>query len=350
MRVFLGTKPIAGVLWEYRQGLQRLGVDVKVVFDYKHRFGYLYDEIIYEYSTPKTHLERLKRFTVRILKTPRYMIDFDVFHFLYGNSLMPLKMDVKILRLMGKKVVMNFLGSDIRCSTPVLEGTEDQSKCDYCKYPCDISRKKNRVKYWAKNADAIISGVDNSQLLDYYSIPYHILPLPCDIEYWKPFDSTFYKKNEDEVLIVHAPSNMQVKGTPIITESIQKLSEKYNINFQLLHNMQNTEVREWLNVADIVVDQFGCGWHGKLAVESMALAKPTLCYINEGYKKKFPQFKDMPIINITPKNLYTRLESLIIDQHLREKIGKEGRLYVEKIHDGRIVCSDLLEIYQQTMN
>lgn len=348
MRIFLGPAPIAGVLWNYRMGLRRLGVDASVIIGFEHRFGYSYDEIISISGSSHRRFDYLKSLPAHAIKLPRFLRDFDIFHF-FSRSLMPRGLDVPFLKLAKKKIVMSFMGSDIRCSIPVLEGIEDRGKCNYCKLPCRISRKKKKVNFWARNADAIMSGVDNSQLLDYYSIPYFVITLPCDIEYWRPFDSTFYRKKEDEILIIHAPSNMRRKGTPIIIDSIRKLKKKYNVSFKLLYNIPNSTVREWLNIADIVVDQFGCGWYGKFSVESMALAKPTLCYINEDYKKKFPQFKDMPIINVTPKNLYTRLESLITDQHLREKIGKEGRLYAEKTHDSRIVCSNLLEIYQKIM-
>ncbi len=343
MKVFLGITNAAGVLTEYRKGLRRMGVDARVIVNRPQRFGYFHDEVI------RTHENSIFRRFQGFNHLIRFIRDFDVFHFFSGASIIPLYIDVPFLKMTNKKILMSFMGSDIRCSIPVLEEIDDRSKCNYCKSPCNIYKKKKRVKFWADNANAIMSGVDNSQLLDYYSIPYLVMTLPCDLEYWKPFDSTFYRKEEDEVVIVHAPSNMRRKGTPIVIDSIKKLKKKYNVNFKLLYNMPNSTVREWLNIADIVVDQFGCGWHGKFSVESMALAKPTLCYINEDYKKKFPQFNDMPIINVTPKNLYTRLESLITDQHLREKIGKEGRLYAEKTHDSRIVCSNLLEIYQKIM-
>jgi len=338
VKVFLGPYHVAGVLWEYKKGLSKLGIDARVVIHRTHRFGYPFDYAFLG-RNPYCNFSQIGNIA-------SFIVNCDVFHFVFGRSLVPFHIDVPLIKFAEKKIVMNFLGSDIRCSTLVLEGIKDRADCDYCKYPCRLSTKKRRVKFWARNADAIISGVDNSQLLDFYSIPYHVIPLPCDIEYWKPFESTFYKKKKDEVLIVHAPSNWRVKGTPIIVKTIQKLKRKYKINFKLLHNMPNPIVREWLNSADIVVDQFSCGWYGNLSVESMALAKPTLCSINNEYKRRYPQFSDLPIVNITPNNLYEVLESLVCDSSLREQIGRNSRKYVEKVHDSRIICKNLLEIYR----
>lgn len=341
MRVFLGITNNAGVLTEYRKGLRRLGVDARVIVNRPHRYGYFHDEVIRTHENPL--FRRFQGFNHMI----RFIRDFDIFHFFSGASIIPLHIDVPFLKMANKKILMSFMGSDIRCSIPVLEGIEDRGKCNYCKLPCRISRKKKKVNFWARNADAIMSGVDNSQLLDYYSIPYFVITLPCDIEYWRPFDSTFYRKKEDEILIVHAPSNMRRKGTSSIIDSIKKLKNKHKVSFKLLYNLPNSVVREWLNVADIVIDQFGVGWHGVLAVESMALSKPTLCGINNEYKQRYPQFSDIPIQTITPSNLYSVLEYLVIDQSLRENIGRKSRKYVEKNHDSKIVCKNLLDIYNK---
>ena len=136
------------------------------------------------------------------------------------------------------------------------------------------------------------------------------------------------------------------KGTPIIMDAVNKLKKVYPVKIKLLTGVPNSVVREWLNAADIIIDQISVGWHGKLAVESMALAKPTLCYINEEHKEKHPQFKELPIVNITPNNLYDQLELLINDENLRKKIGEKSRNYAEKVHDSRIVCKHLLKIYE----
>jgi len=340
MRIFLGPYNIGG-LYEYKKGLDRLGAEANVILYKKAQHNKPSDMVL-----PINEKNLLLRPFWEFNYLPSFIRDFDIFHFFFGRSLITFHLDVPFLKLAGKKIVMSFLGSDIRCSTPVLEGIRDRRDCNYCKYPCNLSRKKKRVKYWACNADAIIAGVDNPQLLDYYLIPYHVIPLPCDIEYWKPFKSTFYTKEKDEVLIVHAPSNMRAKGTPIIAEVIQKLKIKYKINFKVLYNIPNSVVREWLNVADIVIDQFGTGWHGTLSLESMALGKPTLCYINEEYKRRYPQYSKLPIVNIIPTNIYKVLESLTNDAPLRKRIGVASRKYVEKVHDSRIVCKNLLNIYK----
>jgi len=342
MRVFLGPSSIAGVDWGYRNGLRKLGVDADVVLRVIHPFGYPYDRVLSKGGFASNY----RGVVASVINLPSFLCRYDVFHFSFGRSILPFKIDVPLLKKMNKGIVMSFLGSDIRCSKKVLEGLIDPKNCDRCKGSCRIEEKRKRVKFWERNAGAIFSGVEMSDLLDFYNIPYHSLVVPIDLDYWKPFKSEpEYKKNDNEILIVHSPSNPLKKGTPIIMETINRLKKKYPIKIKLLTGVSNDVVREWVNIADIVVDQISVGWHGKLAVESMALSKPTLCYINEGFKEKFPQFKDLPIVNITQSNLYNQLENLIIDEELRLELGIKSRKYVESIHDSKIVCQNLLKIY-----
>lgn len=342
MKVLLGTVPIAGVLWRYRTGLRKLGIDAKVVLYRGHRFGYPFDYAFFGGDPSRNFLQ--------IGELARFMVSFDIIHFFFSSSLMPFHLDVPFLKLAGKKTVMTFLGSDIRCSTEVLKGNISREDCDYCRYPCRLSNKLKKVKFWGRNADVIFAHPTYSQILDFYSIPYQTSTLPCDTEYWKPFESDFYIKKKSEILIVHAPSNPFYKGTRFLLSAIKKLkSEEYNIKLKILQNVPNTIVREWLNVADIVVDQFGLGWHGMLSIESMALAKPTICFIRDEYRRRIKHGKELPLVSATPSTLYEILVSLYDGPSIREKIGQKSRKYVVDFHDSRVVCNELLDIYRRLL-
>jgi glycosyltransferase involved in cell wall biosynthesis len=330
LRVFLGPHHIAGLLWEYRQGLRSLGVDAKVVLFYEHPFNYPAD-IEFKFTGNK-YVRFLKRRLNSFIQLPRLIHNFDVFHFVYGTSILPFHIDVYILKLFRKKIVVTFVGSDIR----VRNITEDEK--------LNISRRKRRAQFWEKYADAIISFPEHSQLL---TKKYYIIPLGYDLEYWKPFTPSKFKKDKDNVLIVHAPSHRGKKGTEYVIEAIDRLiKEGYKIEFKILENLPNSEVREWVNISDIVVDQLLRGWHGAFTVESMALAKPTLCYINEYWKKKVEYTKNLPLVNTNPDNLYDNLKLLIENPYLRKELGEKGRKYVEEVHDSKKVAKQLLELYE----
>lgn len=365
--MFLGPIGIAGVLWDYRCGLRKLGVDAQLILWYQHEFKYGYDELCdtsgliprraFYYVTnmiekkiygsdwvTKTMLELRNRD-----KIEDFIQRFDVFHFRSGHSLVPHNADVRSLKKAGKKIVMTYWGCDSRCASAALSSNYPEKAClcklsGRCRRPCRYTKKVNMIKYWSKNADMIFSGLTNSSLLDFLGVPYELAIIPIDTEHWKRFESEIKK---DKLLIVHAPSSVY-KGTTKITDSVHQLQKKYDFDFKVIQGVPNETVREWLNVADIVVDQFGMGgWYGRLSVESMSMGNPTLSHIKDEHKETHKQFSDLPIINITPDTLYDRLEELIIDPGLRKKIGKESRKYVENIHSSDVVCKRLLDTYRR---
>jgi len=331
LRVFFGPFHIGGMLWEYRTGLRALGVDAKVIVFSNHRFDYPAD-IKYK-SINNRYLKYLKSSLLGFIFLPRLIHNYDVFHFIYGMSLTYYKLDVFILKLFRKKIVMQFVGSDIRPRK--ISKNEKLS----------INKKKQLTKFWEKYADAIISFPEYSQLL---TKKYNILPLGYDLEYWKAFKPKTSTKSAGKILIVHAPTDREKKGTEYIIKAIDRLKgDGYEIEFKLLETSSNSEIRKWVNISDIVVDQLMIGWHGIFSIESMALGKPTLCYINEDWKRDIGYAKDLPLVNTTPDSIYANLKLLIEDSDLRKEIGQKSRKYVEDVHDSNKVAKQLLELYER---
>ena len=330
LRVLFGPFHIAGMLWEYRTGLRALGVDAKVVVFSHHPFDYPAD--IEFQVTGNKYLKYLKLILLRFLLAPKLIYNYDIFHFVFGESLCPYRLDVFALKLFNKKIVMHFVGSDIRPR----KIAKDEI--------LNLNKKKKLARFWEKYADAIISFPEYSQLL---TKKYNTIPLGYDLEYWKPFKPKINIKNDGEILIVHAPSNRGKKGTEYVIKAIEELKESgYKIEFKLLEALPNSEIREWVNISDIVVDQLIIGWHGIFAIESMALGKPTLCYINEDWKKDVSYAKDLPLVNTTPDTIYVNLKLLLENPDLRKEIGQKSRKYVEKVHDSKKVAKQLLEFYE----
>lgn len=325
LAVFLGPNHMAGILWEYRQGLKNIGVDAKVVVFKKHRFQYPAD---IEFNFPENkYIKFLKRILMIFFYLPKFIYEFDIFHFVYGASMLWAHIDVYILKLFRKKIVVHFVGSDIR--------PEDSLQSN--------EKKKKKIRFWEKYADAIISFPEYSQFL---TKKYYLIPLGYNLDYWKPFNSKT-SENKDKLLIIHAPSNRRKKGTEYILGAVESLKkEGYNIAFKLLENLPNSKVREWLNKSDIVVDQLIIGWYGAFAIESMAMANPTLCNIDENVKEKVPYAGNLPLVNTNPENLLENLKMLIESSKLRQEIGEKSRKYVEEFHDSKKVAKKLLELYK----
>ena len=345
MRVFLGRESVSGVLWDYKLCLKSAGIESDVIIYDKHKFGYNYDFLL----NPKGG--KIIREILAILNSSKFILNYDIFHLFYGKSLVKFNLDVPFLKKLEKKIVMTFLGSDIRCSSQVLQRNIDKNDCSFCGYPCSYKEKIKMVKYWAKNANIIFSGVDNAQILDHYNIPYYYLTLPIDTDQWKPSDDNFNEMNE-KPLLIHIPSSPHMKGTDLVLETIEGLRKAdYKFDFKLLSGVPNDEVKDWLSKADIVIDRaIGRGWYGKLAVESMALSKVVIGYIDPLLRKRVEYGDELPMVSTYDKSLYDILSYYIEDRDITRKTGLRGREFVKKHHANTKIGQELLTIYKKELD
>lgn len=331
-------------MWAYRCALRKAGADARLEITKVHKYNYPYDKL-YKIYYGKTKLQMLRG----ALKLPS-LLHFDVYQFFSGLSLLRKNKDIPLLKYLNKTIATVFIGGDARCNTRVLNGEISKEECKYqpwCQGKCPLQRKTDLVKYWADNADVILSGPDNSQLLDFYSIPHEILLAPCDTEYWKSFE-TPYTMDPDEVLILHAPSHRIRKGTNKIISTINNLKDEgHNIKFKLLEDVPNATIRGWTNMADIIIDRVhGCGWYGMGSIQSMSMGKPVISYITQKCKKE-AGFDRVPIISVENRTLYDTLVPLIESQKLREEIGKKSRSFAISEHGEEKVGAMMLDLYMR---
>lgn len=264
---------------------------------------------------------------------------YDVFHFHYGRSLLPGNLDLSLLRMMGKKTVMHYWGSDImqidlarkytllsdEALSQILPGLDDE-------------KQRKKIRRISKKVDASIVG-------DYSLQPFspdskvirQALPLSE-----LPFVGCGSAK--EDVKIVHAPTNRLIKGTDKILAAIDRLQrEGHSVRAVLVENKPHNEAIATFKTADIVVDDVLQGPYGLVAMECMALGKPVLGRIDEHFADCY---KDLPIMNTPPEKLYDNLKTLILNPAIRIDLGKKGRAYVEANHDARVIARQLLDLYK----
>lgn len=334
----LGIVEIAGDLWELRNTLRKQAMQADTVIYQKHP---LYD-FPYDKYYP-IHRNKLSGFLKSIPISLKLIFQYDIFFFIYGQSFFPRNLDIYLLKLLRKKVVVFFCGCDIRCREEVLKENWPYSVCQECDNRCDAQSKRKLARFWGKYADLIFSHPEQSQLLQK---PYNLTRLPFDLDYWKPFKSKF-PHSADKILIAHAPTDRSLKGTSYIIDTVDRLkNEGYKIELILLEGLSIEEVREWLNSADIVIDQLILGWYGKLATESMALGKPTICYINEKFLSQMSYVHNLPIVNSNPATIYQDLKHLLDNPGLCRKIGLKSRAYMEATHSQEVVGAELKKILE----
>lgn len=158
------------------------------------------------------------------------------------------------------------------------------------------------------------------------------------------YNCNFETKNK-KLLIVHAPTSPEHKGTEYILSALNELSIDYDFELKLVQGLSNEEAKKIYMKADLVIDQVLAGSYGVFAIEAMAMGKPVVCWISDFMREHYPN--DLPIISANPDTIKNTLKYIFENKDLLVEVGRKGRLYVEKHHDMISISKKMIELYKK---
>jgi len=287
------------------QALRARGVDAQLVVFNRYR---LHPEADRSLELPQGRVARQARqWRALVELLPRT----DVFHFYFGLTLVPKRLQFPLLKALRKKSVFHYLGSDIRGKSPhelAYGGRAD----------AQVVGSYDAIR-WVPEAEVIPPGVDLSR----------IEPVPPS-ERIRP-------------LIVHAPSSRRRKGTEHVIAAVEGLEA----DLELVEGLHHHEAFQRYRAADIVVDQLNAGWYGLFAIEAMALGKPVVAFLHDEAIRRTEEAVglELPLISATAETLREVLRPLVADAARRRELGAASRAYVEHVHDLERITDRLLALY-----
>jgi hypothetical protein len=272
----------------------------------------------------------LYRWTRAMLNFFRSLLRYDVFHFISGETLLTRKLrhlELMIYKIVGKKIIMHFVGVDIRSADYIQ--WKEKNIFQYLQGKDDF-RKTERwqtklISDAEKFADYIL--VSTPDLLELIPSA-HYFPVLLDVEKFQSelaaFEAT--EKKSGEIIILHCPTNAakNMKGTVHIDVVLEKIAAESTYNIKLIrpykakegtaytYTASRYELFKLYKEADIVIDQMVIGWYGLLSVEALAAGKEVICYVDK--KLKSYLFPECPIhiadMNELEKTLILCIEKL----------------------------------------
>jgi glycosyltransferase involved in cell wall biosynthesis len=305
LRVTHAPVNTAGIPWDNVQALRRRGVDARLVVFERYR---LHPEADEEIHRPRG---LVRRQAVQAAALARLLPRTDVFHFYFGLTLVPRRLQFPLLRATRRKSVFHFLGSDIRGKTP-------QELAYTQRADARIVGSYDAIR-WVPGAEVIPPGVDLAML--------RAVPPPRD----------------QRPVFVHAPSSRTRKGTGHFVRACEQLG----VELQIVEGMHHAEARRRYERADVVLDQLNAGWYGMLAIEAMALGKPVVTFLHDEAARRTEDAFGLrlPIVRAERDNLVETLRPLAESAAERRRIGAESRAYAERVHDLERVADRLLALY-----
>jgi hypothetical protein len=305
LRVVLCPVNTAGVPWTIAEALRQRGVDAKLVVFERYAL----------HSEADISLDRSGGFARRQVTQwralARLLPQTDVFHFIFGLTLVPQSLQFPILRALRKRSVMHYLGSDIRGKTP-------EQLAYGKKAGAELVGSYDAIR-WVPEAEVLPPGIDLSR----------VAPAP-------PSDRA-------RPLIVHAPSSRARKGTEHVIAAVEGL----DADLEIVEGLHHDEAFERFRNADIVVDQLNAGWYGLFAIECMALGKPVVSFLHDAAVQRTEEAfgTSVPIVSATAETLREQLRPLVADAPERRRRGAASRAYVELVHDQERITDRLLDLY-----
>lgn len=243
----------------------------------------------------------------------RYGLDgFDIYHLEGGMSFFRDGRDVRRLRDMGKRIVSNYHGLDLRMRgaiRPVWDATDLHTTCEF-----DLFRRFPEIEY---------------------------LFLPFD-----PDRMPAALPETGRIRICHAPRIRSVKGTEQIIGAVERLSCRYPVDLVLIENMTHADAIAMKAGCQIAIDQVADGdmGYGVNSLESLSMGICTVTNLSGAYEEFIP---DHPFFTVRPDNLESRLATLLEDDGLRRRHAAAGPAWIRKRHHWRKVAEHLHTRYRE---
>jgi glycosyltransferase involved in cell wall biosynthesis len=298
----------AGIGWTNVEALRRKGVDARLVVFNAHPAHPEADENLALPAGPGWR-RQLRQFRA----LARLLPETDVFHFYFGLTLVPKRLQFPILRAARRKSVFHFVGSDIR------------------------GKSIDELAYGRLADVQIVGSYDAARWIP----EAEVVPPGIDL---RPIDAA-PPRDEGPLRVAHAALSRRRKGT----EAIVAACEELGVELDVVENVRHDEVGPRIARADVVVDQLNSGWYGLFAIEAMAHGKPVVGYIHdEAAARTAEAFGcEVPIVRTTKDALAADLGALVASADARRERGRASRTYVERVHDAEAMADRLIAIYSR---
>ena len=324
MRVLHSPVNVAGGPGAISAGLRELGVESTLLVFNERPFQRGFDVNLELRDTSR--LGSVPFNLPKQLRALRWAVrNFDVFHFHAGLTLAPERLTLPLLKRKRKGIVFQSWGSDLR------------------------RRNASEVSYLRSAGAVIVGSYLTRRLAPRGPWPeYEVVPPAIVLDDWQPSPT----EPGDVLRVAHAPSKRAVKGTQAVLDAVESLRKRgAPIELDLIEGVPNREARKRYAAADVVVDQLRVGWYGMFAIESMALAKPVVVYLDEqGAADTEEAFGlELPLVRADEQSVEDVLAGLVEVRAELPELGRRSRGYVERIHAHTAVAQRVLEIYERVM-
>ncbi len=367
MRIFVGPVEVAGIGTGLCTGLIQIGQSAQLILSQRHGFSYRGTKTapwianawsilgdFYVRSTTNGQRRKVliwitwKVWSVLVLLWS--LFSYDAFIFLFGTTITNTRAELWIYRILRKKLIFVYLGSDAR--PPYISGPT-------AFIPGGVSsetlEKRTRViSSHVKRHERAGICINLPFTAHFHERPY-INSLFIGVPRLLPMDDPYEDTTDQNgcsnrpIRILHGPSVPRIKGTAEIERVIDNLkSIGHDLEMILMHGVGNAKMLEEIKKCDLIIDQVYSDLPmSVIAAEGAFYGKPTVV---SGYAAceitKFPEWPHPPTLFVHPDALESAVECMITDALARSDLGRKAQAFIRDEWAPAIVAARYVRLLQ----
>lgn len=358
-RISIGPGEVAGYFSSLKAGFDELDIPCEHFVLIPNKFNY--QESDYFLRSVYVQLAKLRNVKYRLIRYVGYCLEvvLRLFVFIYaiircdvfitsGFGSFFRFYELPLMKLLGKKIVVVYLGTDARPAYLSGKHLDDVGK----PFDCLVAKKETvrQVKMIRKveqYADIIINHTATAQFFTRDFIRLHALGIP--IKSHMSLSHTALKQS-NVTHILHAPSRPLAKGSLVFKQAIEELrAEGYEIDFIELVGVANSVVLQELEQCDFVLDElYSDVPMAMLATEAAVFGKPVIVggYYAKQYKIDNPNHEYPPSLYVVPSDIKGAIRRMIDDKDFRLTLGKQAQKFVKQSWNTRKVAENYLRLIE----
>jgi hypothetical protein len=257
-----------------------------------------------------------------------------------------LLLDLMDLRSSGVSVALLFHGSEIR---------DPDKHRDREMYSPFHHMDLSTIERLRRNV------VHTRQVIDQFHGPIFVttadLLLDCPQATWVPVvcQGDRWQSNREPQFarprVLNAPSSEAFAGTAKIDLALQRLHATGMIDYVRMSNVAPSQMPNLVKGADIVIDKYGMGIYGVIAVEAMFAGRLVLGHVSDQVRGHVNQGEhSVPVVEISPDTIENVIQDITSNPKPYLARAKEGVEFALSLHDGqassRIIRSSFKDMTQ----
>jgi len=378
MRIFIGLTEVSGYYANLSRGFEELGIQSLHVPLQEHRFRYadisqlplparvagwcVKQRVAVPQSAPtRRWLWLVLVLLTRLLLFAWALTRFDVFILGGGSGFFRLR-ELPLLRMLGKRIVYVFHGTDARPAyidgffheLPPFSQSADIATAPergaiakaYVRASRGRKRDLARIERWAH---AVVCGASWGQFLTRPFFSFLAIGIPMRIDR-KPEGCA--DAATQRIRILHAPSQRDAKGTLRIRAAVKSLKNKgLLVEYVEVSGRPNAEVLAEIARSDFVIDQlYSDTPMAGFATEAAAIGKPAVVgsYYADRLSDELPAGLIPPTLCCHPDDIERAAERLVRDSTYRLELGRAAQEFVTSRWSARAVAERFMRMIDDT--